>query len=694
MLLDLRKKHRFIYIFACCLLMVTAGCPGKKGPDDSPEGAQNTSQGVSQESLAEGLRQIAPDPFDIKPPALPTEAELNALGQIREENRELLRFMPDNPSSFIVVNPARVIQTPYFLGEEVFIEKLISQMIIGSNFNPFFPNDRQIPFSNIKRMSFCTIPMKQKPEVDPATGWPKPPSPANAPTSVCVLELNAPVADLDLLSLFNIYGRVAVETLTPVMVDNMKVYDMIPPTEEVPLRECLAIVGPTTVVFASGHVSEVTKVFDSVPGQGAIASRVLRTDMQNGDLIAMYSSEGVPFGFTGMVPPYMMGREMILQMQGQQPQMEEEEEGIMKFMSDAKAMSLRINLQVPDEGNLMQADIDFQTPEAVTNWKTGTEKSISTALTAMSFTIAQNQDRMAEDAKKAVSFQLSVLEGMKVSASGGKLQLVLKKAVGFDKNLSEMLAPVYVQARQAQQAGLDSDSLRTISLGISSYLETSGGRYPQYAIFGENGTPLLSWRVALLPALGETELYNQFHLNEPWNSEHNSLLISQMPKVFADPSGQTQAGKTIFRMIGGEGSVQAKFPNGFAWNDLEYPPETLYLLAVIPEQAAVWTQPEVVSYQPETFRQLVRPMFAAMFCTCEVVTVPADHPNVVANLPYWVSGTISPDTAEKLRARQSYQQYMQQQMLQQKMSPQNTIPQPPSVPPTGNSPMPMPPLGQ
>ena len=694
MLLGLWKKHWFTYLIVCCLLMVVAGCPKKNDSDDSPEGAQNLSQGTNQESLADGLRRIAPDPYDVKPPALPTEAELSALGPVREENRELLRFMPDNPSSFVVVHPARLIQTSYFHNEEEFVEVLISRMIIGPYFNPYFPGDRQIPFSNIKRMTFCTTPLKQKPDFDPMTGRPKPPSPANVPTCVCVLELNAPVDDLQLLSLFNLYGHVAVETLTPVMVDHMKVYDMLPPTEEMPLRECLVIAGPTTVVFASGNVSEVTRVFDREPGQGAIPSRVLRTDMPNADLIAVYSAEGVPFGFTGMVAPYMMGREMILQMQGQQPQMELEEEGIMKFMNEVKAMSLRINLQAPDEGNLIQVDMDFQTPTDVADWKTGMEKSLSSALTAMNFAVAQNQDRLAEDEKKAVSFQISMMEGWKVFASGSKLQLALKKAIGFDQNFAELLAPGYVQARQAQQAGRDRDSLRVIALGISRYLETNEARYPHYAIFGESGTPLLSWRVALLPALGEMELFHQFRLNEPWDSEHNRTLIEKMPQVFADPSGQAPVGRTIFRMIGGEGSVLAKFPNGFAWSDLVFPPETLYLLAVVPEQAVVWTQPEVVPYQPETFRQMVRPMFAAMFCTCEVVTIPADDPNVAGRLPYWVSGTVSPETAEIMRARQSLQHLRQQEMLQQQMSPQNNLPQPPPVPPMGNPPMPMPPLGQ
>jgi hypothetical protein len=237
-----------------------------------------------------------------------------------------------------------------------------------------------------------------------------------------------------------------------------------------------------------------------------------------------------------------------------------------------------------------------------------------------------------------------------------------------------------------------------VAFGISRYLETQGGRFPHYAIFGEDGTPLLSWRVAILPLLGEMELYNQFRLNEPWHSEHNLALVEKIPQVYADPSGQASAGKTIFRMFGGEGSILARFPNGFTMNDLDYPPESLYLLAVVPEQAVAWTRPEFVQYHPETFAQMVRPVFVALSCAGRIEPIQMDAPNVAANFPYWVSGTVSTERAEVLRARhyveQLRQQEMLQQQMQQQMQQQNTIPQPPPVPPMSNPPMPMPPVRQ
>ena len=40
----------------------------------------------------------------------------------------------------------------------------------------------------------------------------------------------------------------------------------------------------------------------------------------------------------------------------------------------------------------------------------------------------------------------------------------------------------------------------------------------------------------ILPFLGETALFKQFHLDKPWDSAHNKKLISQMPAVYLCPT--------------------------------------------------------------------------------------------------------------------------------------------------------------
>jgi hypothetical protein len=64
------------------------------------------------------------------------------------------------------------------------------------------------------------------------------------------------------------------------------------------------------------------------------------------------------------------------------------------------------------------------------------------------------------------------------------------------------------------------------------------GRLPPAVVYGKDGKPLYSWRVLLLPYLDEQELYQQFQLDEPWDSPHNLQLLPRMPGFYAPPSGK------------------------------------------------------------------------------------------------------------------------------------------------------------
>ncbi len=78
-------------------------------------------------------------------------------------------------------------------------------------------------------------------------------------------------------------------------------------------------------------------------------------------------------------------------------------------------------------------------------------------------------------------------------------------------------------------------NLRDILIALHSYHDATG-RLPAHALYSKDGKPLLSWRVALLPYLeGGGKLYEEFKLDEPWDSPHNRKLIPRMPKVYRSP---------------------------------------------------------------------------------------------------------------------------------------------------------------
>jgi len=85
-------------------------------------------------------------------------------------------------------------------------------------------------------------------------------------------------------------------------------------------------------------------------------------------------------------------------------------------------------------------------------------------------------------------------------------------------------------ARRAQCV----NNLKQIALAMHNY-HAGNNAFPRPASVDENGKPLLSWRVSILPYLGHQTLYNKFNFDEPWDSAHNKELLKEMPSVYSCP---------------------------------------------------------------------------------------------------------------------------------------------------------------
>ncbi len=79
------------------------------------------------------------------------------------------------------------------------------------------------------------------------------------------------------------------------------------------------------------------------------------------------------------------------------------------------------------------------------------------------------------------------------------------------------------------------NNLKLIILALQSYHDTYGSFPPAYVVH-ENGRPMHSWRVLILPFLEQDDLYDQYDFSEPWDEPNNSKLAARIPKVFQCPS--------------------------------------------------------------------------------------------------------------------------------------------------------------
>ena len=78
------------------------------------------------------------------------------------------------------------------------------------------------------------------------------------------------------------------------------------------------------------------------------------------------------------------------------------------------------------------------------------------------------------------------------------------------------------------------NNLRKICSAIINCSKENKGLMPQ-DIVDKAGKPLLSWRVAILPFVEQEELYAQFKLDEPWDSDNNKKLIAKIQFILVRP---------------------------------------------------------------------------------------------------------------------------------------------------------------
>ena len=146
-------------------------------------------------------------------------------------------------------------------------------------------------------------------------------------------------------------------------------------------------------------------------------------------------------------------------------------------------------------------------------------------------------------------------------------------------------------------------NLKRLGLAFHEYHEVHG-RFPAPALVRSDGTPLLSWRVALLPHLGYQSLYERFHLNEPWDSPHNRSLLTEMPPEFACPGAARHSdGRTEYLVIVGpqidSWSVNTPFDTRRGVDIREITDGTSNtVLALETDVRVPWTKPHDLAWSP------------------------------------------------------------------------------------------------
>lgn len=187
------------------------------------------------------------------------------------------------------------------------------------------------------------------------------------------------------------------------------------------------------------------------------------------------------------------------------------------------------------------------------------------------------------------------------TVSGDKLTVSIQgdtqmaNVVAFASNaMGQLLGSMTTQIKM--------DRFKQIGLAIHNYESAFKVLPPRIEERDEKGKSYLSWRVHILPFLGQVELYNQFRLKEPWDSEHNLKLLERMPNVYKGgmigmgASDEAKPGYTTFLAPVGEGTIFGGLkPYKFA-DITDGTSNTIWLVDVKAEFAKPWTAPDEYAF--------------------------------------------------------------------------------------------------
>lgn len=199
-----------------------------------------------------------------------------------------------------------------------------------------------------------------------------------------------------------------------------------------------------------------------------------------------------------------------------------------------------------------------------------------------------------EDAQRDLPGIKQIVSLLQPKVQADRLVLKIDEEQGnLTKIMDELVRPSIVAARAAANQAQSSNNLRQILIAMHNYHDTFKSFPPQAS--RKDDKKLLSWRVRLLPYLEQQELYDQFHLDEPWDSDHNKKLIEKMPRVFAGQgltNEQLKQGMTNYLVPVGPKTV-FEGEAGCRFADItDGTSNTIAAVEVAPEHAVVWTRPD------------------------------------------------------------------------------------------------------
>ena len=157
------------------------------------------------------------------------------------------------------------------------------------------------------------------------------------------------------------------------------------------------------------------------------------------------------------------------------------------------------------------------------------------------------------------------------------------------------------RAREAARSGSCEGRVNQLQMAFQNYHEEHGHFPPAY-IADDDGKPMHSWRVLLLPYLDGDAVYKAYNFDEPWNGPNNRKLAKTASRWFHCPNASHGEDSPItdYVVVVGSGTV---FPGAqtVSLSDIADGPENTILLVEIENSDIHWMEPRDLRFEEMAF---------------------------------------------------------------------------------------------
>ncbi|MEW4490403.1 DUF1559 domain-containing protein [Thalassoglobus sp. JC818] len=287
----------------------------------------------------------------------------------------------------------------------------------------------------------------------------------------------------------------------------------------------------------------------------------------------------------------------------------------MTFLQQVRTASIASDLE---DTQLLQAKIDATNPDSAQGLQSMLNSYL--AMGKQQFEKSKSQMPEHDEFRTLVS---ALVNNAAISTEGNLITVNVPRPEGFE-NLPDVIQQVAeMERKKAQEIYVPRNNMKQIGLAFHNYHDV----YKSFPAADSNGVAEklqgkgLSWRVHLLPFLEQAPLYEQFNLDEPWDSETNKALIEEMPEVF----GTNPEGKTSIHVFTGEkGLFQEGEPGPGLRNITDGSSNTILAVRAGDDTAEIWTKPGGLEYnEDDPFAPLgnVGETFIALLCDGSIADI-------------------------------------------------------------------------